>query len=320
VIAVRRRCARRYRVAALALLAATSALAGCADSSAREALQARDTHGGGSSASDSCPPPADGATGVLAEARRAGTLRVGVAGEAPYGFLTSDGEVRGQAPQLAQVVLCRLGVPAVEGRTVDFGALIPALNSGRFDVIAAGMTVTAERAQQVLFTDPYFCEGTALAVARGNPLRLSDVASVARTGARLGVLRGAVEDRYASAAGVPAARTARFDGTTDLFAALLAGHVDAAALTEATVHQQTRGRSALTALPGFVPVIDGEEQLGCGAYAFRLEDEELRRRFDEVLHQMKRENAVLPLLAPHGFSAESVQRAGRLRLENVLRR
>jgi hypothetical protein len=39
-----------------------------------------------------------------------------------------------------------------------------------------------------------------------------------------------------------------------------------------------------------------------------------------VLRQMKQENAVLPVLAPHGFSAESVQRAGRLRLEDVLRR
>jgi polar amino acid transport system substrate-binding protein len=244
VTAVRRRGRRQYRVAALVLLASTGVLAGCAEGSSRDTLPAQPSHDGGvvpSASTRSCPPPADGAAGVLAEARQAGTLRIGVAGEAPYGFLSSDGEVGGQAPQLAQVVLCRLGVPAVEGRTVDFGVLIPALNSGRFDLVAAGMTVTRERAQQVLFTDPYFCEGTALAVARGNPLRLSDLVSVARTGARLGVLRGAVEERYASAAGVSAARTARFEGTTDLFDALQAGHVDAAALTEATVHQQIRG-------------------------------------------------------------------------------
>lgn len=250
-------------------------------------------------------------------ARRQGFLRIGMAGEAPHGQLDPDGQAQGAAPAVAREVLCRLGVPTVEARVVDFGALPAALDADRFDMIAAGMFITSARAKAVLFTDPYFCEGTALAVPRGNPLELDDFASVAVTGARLGVLRGAVEGEHALAAGVRPVQIAQFEGTTDLFAAVRAGHVDAVALAEASVWEQTDGDTALVARPPFVPVVDGVEQRGCGAFAFRLGDTELRNRFNDVLQQLKQEG-LLPLLAPYGFSAAAVERARDLRTEDVL--
>ena len=47
----------------------------------------------------------------------------------------------------------------------DFSALIPALNSGKIDVILSHMRRTDERAKQVLFSDPYI-EGGGAAVCR----------------------------------------------------------------------------------------------------------------------------------------------------------
>jgi polar amino acid transport system substrate-binding protein len=40
----------------------------------------------------------------------------------------------------------------------DFGALIPALVSGKIDIIVADMFVTAERQKQIDFSDPYFAQ------------------------------------------------------------------------------------------------------------------------------------------------------------------
>ena len=56
----------------------------------------------------------------------------------------------------------------VEWKDLEFDALIPALQSGQIDIIASGMTITAEREEAVDFTEPYINAGLALAVAADN--------------------------------------------------------------------------------------------------------------------------------------------------------
>ena len=272
----------------------------------------------GEGAAEECPVPDDGAGGLLAEAREQGYLDVGFANEVPYGYEGPDGEPTGQAPEVAREVLCRLGVPELRGTVVDFGALIPGLNAGRYDMIAAGMFITPERAAQVSFSDPDYCGTTAFAVAEGNPLSLTDFESVIESEARLGVLSGAVEDGYAVDSGVPDSQISRYDTTPDLFDALTAGRVDAVALTEVTVKEQVENLDGFEATEGFVPVIDGEEQLGCGGYAFREENQELRDRFNDVLNEMKQNDEILPIVEEFGFSETSVEKAKDTTVEDLL--
>jgi polar amino acid transport system substrate-binding protein len=316
---MRRRPRAGLRRPLLLLLVGACCLTGCTTSSRPSGAPSVSTGSSGAPGGNEvrCFAPDDGVTGTLAAARRQGFLRIGVAGEAPHGYLGADGQAQGAAPAVAREVLCRLGVPAVQGRVVDFGALPAALDAGRFDMIAAGMFITTARAGKVLFSDPYFCEGTALAVRRDNPLGLDDFASVADAGARLGVLRGAVEDRHALAAGVRPEQIARFEGTQDLFGALQAGHIDAVALAEASVREQTERDPGLVARPPFAPVINGVAQFGCGAFAFRLGDVWLRDRFNDVLRQLKQEG-LLPVLAPYGLSSTAVERARGLQAEDLL--
>ena len=47
---------------------------------------------------------------------------------------------------------------------MDFGAMIPALVSGKVDMIAACITITEERAKSVLFSAPYYTCGIAAMV------------------------------------------------------------------------------------------------------------------------------------------------------------
>lgn len=194
----------------------------------------------GVTVADLAPDAITGTPGgaLLERLQAAGSITVGFADEIPYGYL-DDGVPTGEAPEVAKVVLERLGIESVEGRVVEFGALINGLVAGQFDMIAAGMFINPERAQQILFSDPDYCATTALAVREGNPLGLTDFESVAANpDARLGVLDGAVEEGYATAAGVQESQIQEFANTADLFDGLIAGRVDAVALTSITVREQ----------------------------------------------------------------------------------
>ncbi len=214
--------------------------------------------GAGAAAGATTVPPADDDTGTTAAEGGAETtmvsdngglldtareegIRIGFANERPYGFEGEEGPT-GEAPEVAKAVLERMGITDVEGVVVDFGALIGGLNAGRFDIVAAGMFITPERAEQVLFSDPDYCGTSAFAVAEGNPKGLTDFASVTDSGATIGVLSGAVEEGYAVDSGVPDDQISRFDTTPDLFDALTAGRIDAVALTAVTRSQRDEGQ------------------------------------------------------------------------------
>jgi len=280
---------------ALAVLATfTLVAAGCGDD---------DGDGDAAAADDETAVEGD----ALDRYREQGVV-MGVANERPYGY-EEGGEATGEAPELAKEVFSRLGIEDVDYVVTDFGALINGLNADRMDVIAAGMFITPERAEQVLFTDPDYCATTAFAVPEGNPNDLSDFESVTESGATLGVLAGAVEEGYAADSGVPDGQISVFQATADLFDALEAGRIDAVALTGITVREQVEDMGGFEATAGFVPVIDGEEQLGCGAFAFREEDRELRDAFNDVINDMKENDEILPIIEEFGFTDEEVEAA-----------
>lgn len=94
----------------------------------------------------------------------AGTLRLGTAAVTePFSFVDGSNNVVGFDIELARHVARKLG-KKLEVVNMDFGALIPALISGKVDMIAACITITPERAQKVLFSEPYYLGGIAALV------------------------------------------------------------------------------------------------------------------------------------------------------------
>src|SRR5262249_10285911 len=86
---------------------------------------------------------------TLEKAPREGYISVGFAYEAPYGYATPDGKLTGESPEVVKAVLDKIGIPQVDGVLTEFGSLIPGLEAGRFDIIAAGMFITPKRCAQV---------------------------------------------------------------------------------------------------------------------------------------------------------------------------
>ena len=56
----------------------------------------------------------------------------------------------------------------VEFKPMDFGGLIPALQSGQLDGVIAGASITEERKKSVDFSDPYYESGLVALVNKGN--------------------------------------------------------------------------------------------------------------------------------------------------------
>lgn len=244
------------------------------------------------------------------------SVTIGIANERPYGY-EEGGEATGEAPELAKEVFSRMGIDEVDFEVVDFDGLIGGLNAGRFDVIAAGMFITPERAESVSFSDPDYCGATSFAVPEGNPDGLTDFESVADAGIDLGVLSGAVEEGYAEDAGVSGDQITVLPGVPDLFDALDAGRIDAVALTSITVREQVDDLTGFEATEAFVPVIDGEEQLGCGAFAFRTDDEDFRDEFNDILNDMKENDEILPIVEEFGFTDVEIDAAKGVTAEDL---
>lgn len=262
-------------------------------------------------AEDGTPAGTEAAGGLLERAQEQGFLRVGFANEAPYGFADEAGNLTGEAPELARVILAELGIPEIEGSVTEFGSLIPGLQAGRFDMIAAGMFITPERCQEILFSDPDYCAPQAFAVPAGNPLGLESYEDVAANpDVRLGILSGAVEEGYALDAGVAESQINQFPDPTSGMEGLQADRIDAFALTSISIRNllDTFGGDFELAGP-FVPTIEGEEQLGCGAFGFREENADFRDAFNEQLHALQESGDVLPVVEEFGFGQEELDAA-----------
>ena len=77
----------------------------------------------------------------------------------PVSFVNKNGERTGLAIELAQMMADDMEVELVI-QDYDWKGLIPALTSGKADLIAADMTPTAKRHMQIVFTDPVFYSET----------------------------------------------------------------------------------------------------------------------------------------------------------------
>lgn len=244
---------------------------------------------------------------TLERVREEGTVRIGYANEAPYAYRDADtGRVTGEAPEIARVILSRMGVEEVEGVLTEFGSLIPALNAGRVDIVAAGMYVLPERCAQVAFSEPTYSIGEALMVASGNPLELHSYEDILNhESARLGVVSGAIQVGYSEAVGIPSDRVVRFPDAPSAVEGVRAGRVDAYGGTALTVQnlldRDTSGRIERAA-PFTDPVIDGEEVRGYGAFAFRQADQEFVDEFNRHLLEFIGSEEHQELVREFGFT------------------
>jgi polar amino acid transport system substrate-binding protein len=254
-----------------------------------------------------CSKADTGSGSKLDTLKSQGKITVGIAGEEPYAFL-DHGTLTGEDPTVQKAIWNAIGIDNVEAKQVSFEALIPGLNAGDFDVIAAGMFINPDRCTQAAFSEPMYCAPNAFMVPPGNPDGITDFESVAAAGIKLGVFSGAVEGDYAKSAGVSGGDIVTVPDLQTGITQLEQGRIQAIALTSITLKwalEQDPSIKAEVTEP-FVPVVEGKEVLGCGAAVFRTGDTDLVDAFNEELAKLKESGELTKLIEPFGFGPETL--------------
>ncbi|WP_024302588.1 ectoine/hydroxyectoine ABC transporter substrate-binding protein EhuB [Pseudogulbenkiania sp. MAI-1] len=245
------------------------------------------------------------AENTLERIQRTGVVRIGYANEAPFAFTTPDGKVTGESPEVVKSIFAKMGVKKIEPVLTEWGALIPGLRAGRFDVIAAGMYITPERCKQVVFTDPHYQLGDTLLVSKGNPKKLGSYADVAKDPSlKLAIMSGTVELKYAREAGLKDEQILQVPDTTAQLQAVRTKRADAAIGTQLTMKGlAAKGGADVEAIARFS---DDPKHMGYGALAFRPDDQALRDAVNKHLQGWLGSKDHLKTVAPFGFDNSNV--------------
>ena len=138
----------------------------------------------------------------------------------PYEYKEGD-KVVGIDAEVAQAIADKLGMK-LEIVDTKFDAIIPGVQSGKYDMGMAGMTVTPEREQSVAFSDSYATGIQSIIVKQGSDIKSVDDLSEK---AKIGVQLGTTGDIYAKDDfGDEAVQ--EYDKGADAVQALLAGKID----------------------------------------------------------------------------------------------
>jgi putative amino-acid transport system substrate-binding protein len=106
--------------------------------------------------------------GLAQDASQQDPLRVGMSGGyPPFTFVEQD-QLQGFEVDFMNAVGEEIGRP-VEFVTMSFSGLIGALDSGRIDTVANQITITPERQETFVFSQPYVIDGAQIVVREGNP-------------------------------------------------------------------------------------------------------------------------------------------------------
>ena len=101
---------------------------------------------------------------VIETIKKRGTMRVGLDFFVPWAMRAKNGELVGFEVDVATKVAEDMGVK-LELVPTAWDGIIPALLSGTFDVVIAGMSITPERHLRINFTNPYASSGMMIAAS-----------------------------------------------------------------------------------------------------------------------------------------------------------
>ncbi len=151
----------------------------------------------------------------------------------PFEYVDTDGRPIGFDVDLANMAAQELGVP-VEIKDMEFSGLIPALQTGKIDMIISGMTRTPGRAKTVSFTQPYFETGLCALISNKRAPDVSEIGQLNAEGRILAVKLGTTGDIVTGRL-FPKAQVKRFKDETECVLEVASGRADAFIYDEVSI-------------------------------------------------------------------------------------
>lgn len=209
------------------------------------------------------------------------TVRVGIAAEPypPFTVPTASGEWTGWEIEFLEAVCAEAELDCVVAPT-SWDGIIPALTSGRIDMIVGSMSITEEREQSIDFSDKYYNTPTAIIAAKG-----AEIAPTAAglAGKLLGVQVATIHERYARA-NFPDAEIKVYQTQDEANQDLVSGRLDAVEADAIALDAflGSDAGSACCEMKG--EVAPDEATLGAGiGVGLRKGEDALRARINEAI-------------------------------------
>ena len=211
-----------------------------------------------------------------------GTLRILTEGmTAPFTYIAEDGECTGFDIELGMRIAYSLGMD-YSVQSMNFGALMPALNAGKGDIILSELNRTDEREKEISFSETYYVSDLGIAVSSDRYASSERIISMTAEelskdmkNARIGVLNGSVTEHELSEK-YPDAEIMNFNTQPDAIAALSAGKIDFAIAEEGLAAATLKSNNTLSYID--VPVVRNQN-----AFVISKNNTELRDEINEVL-------------------------------------
>jgi len=210
-------------------------------------------------------------------------LKVGVsATREPMSFVDAEGRVTGHDGELARLFAERLNRP-IEFVNSRWDALIPALESGKVDIIVTGMSYTDERAKRIDFTDTYYTNRLVLLVRNGTAINSTSGKQLSETdqlaNESIAILQGSAFDVFAQEV-YPDADLQFYNTIADMLAAVEKGKATAGFSDVDLLHQALKTNPQLAILGD--PIFTSQV-----AAAFNKENQRHRDLFNEFLASLR---------------------------------
>lgn len=180
----------------------------------------------------------------------------------PYEYI-EEGEIVGIDVDIVREVGRRIG-KTIRIENMEFDSVIAAVQSGKVDFAASGITASEDRAKQVLFTVPYAVAQQVIIVPQGSAI----TSAADLKGVKVGVQSGTTGDMYVKDnIGEPE----RYTNGAMAIAALKTGKVDAVVLDNLPAEKHVAQNAQLKILPE--PLTEEKYAIALGKNQTALRDE-----------------------------------------------
>lgn len=214
----------------------------------------------------------------------------------PMQFVDQTGALKGMRVELGEQIAKRLCLTPEYVR-IEFSAMIPGLQAGRWDVINTGIFFTEERAklmQMLVYED----QAISISAAKGNPLKIAKPDDL--SGKSIGVEIGGFEERKARELdkqlidkGMKGMTIRTFENFAMAFQALRAGQVEVALSIDSTGAEYQKRGDFERVLNGLFPT----------PVALAARNKELAAAMAKVMNDMKADGSFQKLFDQYGVKA-----------------
>jgi len=217
---------------------------------------------------------------LLASMKSKGGATAAIASAPPWAFVTPNGEASGYLVEVTNLALQGMGAPKLAPVLTTFDAMIPGLQSGRFDVLPGGLLITEQRCKAVAFSDPVTAQQDALYVLPGNPKHLRGYGQVANASeVKVSVVTGSLQEIYAVKSGVKADNLIKVPDIQAGIATVLGRRADAFIVGQFSVPDPKQ--------KGVEVVVDQDAPVQSIGILFRKEDIKFRDQFNKQLEVLR---------------------------------